>query len=123
MKSAVDISALAEDIAMATDAKERAALIDEMQTRLEEAMEAAALAASAAHHAGPHHVSRLQLKPDFSSSLDLMSRIQHKKLAEQKYADDYEDDGGGGEDDGYYKPTLTRRRSGTIAMDLSLIHI
>ena len=94
---------------MADDPKERAALIEEMQARLEEAMEAAALAASAAHQAGPSHTRGLQFQPDFTSSVDLMSRMQAKKLAEEKYYDDEDDYGAPA---GYAHRTRSDRRRG-----------
>ena len=117
MASAVDISSLAEDIAMATDAKERAALIEEMQARLEDAMNAAALAASAAAEAGPRHTQRLDFQPEFSAPNDILIAMERKKLAEEKFQDDYDDDGGhydDEEDGGYAQPQGMGGRKNTM---------
>ena len=94
---AVDISKLAEDIALADNAGQRAALIEEMQAKMDDAMAAAALAAEAAHLAGPRHVERLRFDPAFEHHEVVLDRITDKRMA-----DEIESPGGGHDGDGGY---------------------
>ena len=76
--AAEEVAQIAEDVATARTPEERAALVEAMQEKLSEAMEAASVAASCARQAGPGHSERLSFHPQFATASDLVTRM--KKL-------------------------------------------